>query len=201
MMALGLGMMGTSVAYSSSVTAQNIADLLELSEHVITGDVISVTDGIDANNVPYTEVTVNVKEVIRGDNIGATYTFRQFGLLEPRDMGNGITNVNVIPDGWSTYASGEKVMLFMYQAASITGLRTTVGLNQGKFHQVDGGYINAAGNGTLFRGVDIQAGLLTPAEEKMIQGAGKVKADVFEGFVRKAVGDKWIETRRLTNEK
>lgn len=80
-----------------------IVDLVGKSELILRGTIASVTDGIDANGLPYTQVTVHVADAIRG-NVGSEYTFRQFGLLKPRSMGNGLVNLMVTPTGWTTYA-------------------------------------------------------------------------------------------------
>lgn len=110
----------------------NLIELLSKSESILRGTVKTVTDGIDAQGLPYTEVTRHVAEAIRGD-VGTEYTFRQFGLLKPRSMGNGMVNLMVTPAGWTTYTQGEETILFLNRHARYTGLQTTVGLSHGKF--------------------------------------------------------------------
>jgi hypothetical protein len=178
---------------------RNLVDLVSLAEVILVGNVVSVTDGLE-NNVPYTEITVNVKEAIRG-NVEGSYTFRQFGLLHPRVMDDRRTNVMVTPDGWPVYAEGEEVVLFLYKAASITGLRTTVGLFQGKFTVAEGKIYNRIDNRGLFTDVQIDKGLLTPAEEKLLLTQhGAMDADTFISVVRKAVQQRWVEERRMRHE-
>jgi len=175
---------------------RNIVDLIEISELIVTGKVVSVTDGFE-NGVPYTEVTVDVTEPLKG-NVPDTYTFRQFGLLEPRSLGNGLRYVGVSPDGWPKFQAGEDVLLFLYKPASRTGLRTTVGLLQGKFTMANRQYENAIRNRGLFDGVSVQPGLLNPAEEHMLNAkGGPVPAATLTGFVKKAVRGQWIEERKL----
>ena len=174
---------------------QNVVDLIEHAEIIIRGDVVEVTDGIE-NNIPYTQIRVKVKESLRG-GVSGTYTFRQFGLLEPRKMGNGLVNYMVTPAGWSTYRQNEDVILFLYTSAKKTGLRTTVGLGQGKFSINGGRAVSQQGNVGLFGGMSID-GSLDKTDSEMLQTTrGSVSAETFLSFVRRAVNDRWIETRRL----
>ena len=115
----------------------NVVDLIANSELILRGTVVNLTDGIDNRGIPYTEVTLHVADAIRGQ-VSGDYTFRQFGLLKPRDMGNGTTNLMVTPAGWATYTKGEETILFLNKHAAWTGLQTTVGLGQGKFKDIDG---------------------------------------------------------------
>jgi len=172
---------------AATVKKRNIGDLISMGDVIVFGTVSKVSDGFDRNGVPYTEVTVAVSSAAKGD-VGGTYTFRQFGLIEPRDMGNGHVNLNVTPDGWPTYLSGEEVALFLYKPASITGLRTTVGLFQGKFSVRDGQVTNIIDNEGLFNNLRVDKTKLTEKELEMVSmHHGKVSMDVFESFVSKAV--------------
>lgn len=174
---------------------QNVVDLIEHAEIIIRGDVVEVTDGIE-NNIPYTEIRVKVKESLRG-GVSGTYTFRQFGLLAPRKMGNGLVNYMVTPAGWSTYRKNEDVVLFLYSSAKKTGLRTTVGLGQGKFSINGGRAVSQQGNVGLFAGMTID-GSLDKNDSAMLRNThGAVSAEAFLSFVRRAVNDRWIETGRL----
>jgi hypothetical protein len=174
---------------------QNVVDLIEHAEIILRGDVVGVTDGIE-NNIPYTEIRVKVKESLRG-GVSGTYTFRQFGLLAPRKMGNGLVNYMVNPAGWSTYRQNEDVILFLYKSASKTGLRTTVGLGQGKFSINGGRAVSQQGNVGLFAGMTID-GSLDKTDSEMLQTTrGSISAEAFLSFVRRAVNDRWIETRRM----
>ena len=174
---------------------QNVVDLIEHAEIILRGDVVGVTDGIE-NNIPYTETRVKVKESLRG-GVSGTYTFRQFGLLAPRKMGNGLVNYMVNPAGWSTYHQNEDVILFLYKSASKTGLRTTVGLGQGKFSINGGRAVSQQGNVGLFAGMTID-GSLDKTDSEMLQTTrGSISAEAFLSFVRRAVNDRWIETRRM----
>ena len=174
---------------------QNVVDLIEHAEIILRGDVVEVTDGIE-NNIPYTQIRVKVKESLRG-GVSGTYTFRQFGLLAPRRMGNGLVNYMVTPAGWSTYRRNEDVILFIYTSAKQTGLRTTVGLGQGKFSINGGRAVSQQGNVGLFAGMTID-GSLDKTDSEMLQTTrGSISAEAFLSFVRRAVNDRWIETGRL----
>ena len=108
-------------------------------------------------------------------------------------MGNGLVNLNVTLAGWPTYSKGDDVVLFLYKAASLTGLRTTVGLEQGKFIVEDGYVINAIDNAGLYSGVNVDKRLLNEKEIAMLEKReGPVKEELFLSFVRKALEQKWF---------
>jgi hypothetical protein len=178
----------------------NIVDLVGRSELILRGTVKSVTDGIDARGYPYTEVAVHVAEAIRGE-VGAEYTFRQFGLLKPRSMGNGTVNLMVTPAGWTTYSQGEEAILFLNRRAKYTGLQTTVGLGRGKFKVSTTGASNDANNSGLFRDVKVEPNLLAGADRQMMGSTkGVVDTKTFVALVRKAVKGRWVEEGRMRNE-
>jgi len=184
-------------AHSTSMLPQNMVDLVSLSERILVGEVISLTDGIGADNLPYTEVTLRVDDALLGDQAG-TYTFRQFGLLEPRDMPNGKVNLMVSPQGWPTFRAGEEVMVFLYKPGEISGLRTTVGLFQGKFEiRDDGQIVNAIDNQNVFHNVRFDESALTATERQLVQQRGALPADEFLSLVRKAVTENWVEQGRM----
>ena len=148
--ALLLIMFATSFANATSFKKQaTIVDLVGQSELIIHGTVKNVTDGIDEHGIPYTEVTIRVSEAIKGQ-VGSEYTFRQFGLLKPRKMADGRTNLMVTPAAWSTYTKGEETVLFLYKTAAWTGLKTTTALGQGKFNIAMGNATNQINNAGLF---------------------------------------------------
>ena len=181
-------------------TAPNIVDLVGDSELIIRGAVSEVTDGFE-NGVPYTEVKVQVDETIRGQ-VGDEYTFRQFGLKEPRRMDNGKIYLGVTPAGWSKYTSGENVVLFLYKPAQMTGLRTTTGLGQGKVVLGGGNAVSQAGNEGLFENVTVSPNLLNDRDKRLLATKrGAVNAEGFLSFVRRAVKDKWIEGGKMRHAK
>ena len=102
----------TLASATTSRREVNVVDLVANSELILRGTIIKVSDGIDDRGIPYTEVTMHVADAIRGQ-VSGDYSFRQFGLLKPRDMGNGQTNLMVTPAGWATYTKGEETILFL----------------------------------------------------------------------------------------
>ena len=178
----------------------NVVDLVANSELILRGTVSNVSDGIDERGIPYTEVTLHVADAIRGQ-VGGDYTFRQFGLLKPRDMGNGKVNLMVTPAGWATYSKGEEAILFLNKKAAWTGLQTTVGLGQGKFNVSMAGATNQANNAGLFKNVVIDQSLLGTKEKRaMLTEKGAVNANAFVGLVKQAVDGHWVENGRMKLE-
>jgi hypothetical protein len=193
LMALGL-----NIAQAKSVKKQNFVDLLAHTDTIVIGTVTGKTDGFQ-EGLPYTEVTVDVAQSVKGDH-GETYTFRQFGLIEPKRTGDGRVNLMVTPAGWPTYAKGESVMLFLHAPASQTGFQTTAGLNQGKFSVRQGQIANDLDNDALFAGVTITAPLSTQQRDLVNQKGGAYQAEAFFALVRQVVEENWIENGVMTNE-
>lgn len=85
----GLGLLAACAAsHATSVLPMTVVDLITHSDAIVAGQVQSVVDGFDARGLPYTEVTLKVSDMIRGQK-AETYTFRQFGLDKPRKLANG----------------------------------------------------------------------------------------------------------------
>jgi hypothetical protein len=180
-------------AQAMKLRSQNLTQLITESESIIAGTVQSVTDGIDANGVPYTQVTIVVSCSAMGNHGEASdYTFRQFGLLEPRTMDNGHELLAVSPEGFARWHEGETVVAFMYKSASRTGLRTTAGMAQGKLTLANGMLANDFNNAGLFAGVEIDSDLLSSEEQNMLTTAGAVDAETFMNLVSRAVSEDWI---------
>ena len=190
----------TTEDQSATSSAPNIIDLIGDSELILRGAVKDVTDGLE-NGVPYTEVTLQVNEALRGQ-VGEEYTFRQFGLTKPRKMENGRINLNVTPEGWSKYGQGEDVVLFLYKQASITGLRTTVGLGQGKFDISAGNITSQVDNDGLFSNVEVDSKLTNDRDKRLLATKkGPVNKESFLSFVRRAVNEKWVEGGKMRHVK
>ena len=178
----------------------NVVDLIANSELILRGTVVNLTDGIDNRGIPYTEVTLHVADAIRGQ-VSGDYTFRQFGLLKPRDMGNGTTNLVVTPAGWATYTKGEETILFLNKHAAWTGLQTTVGLGQGKFKVSMAGAVNQSNNAGLFKNMWIDQSLLGTKEKRaLMTEKGAVNANAFVVLVKQAVDGRWVENGRMKLE-
>ena len=85
-------------------------------------------------------------------------------------------------------------MLFITAPARLTGLRTTVGLGQGKMRLTDGRLSNSEHNQGLFRDVQITAKGLSRSQQSMLKTDGQaVDANPFISLVRRAVDENWIE--------
>ena len=187
------------LAFSTPVSAtklkpQNLTQLIQQSESILAGTVRSVTDGIDANGVPYTEVTIAVGAKSKGKvKTGQDYTFRQFGLLKPRQFPDGRQLLAVSPEGFPRWAEGEYVIAFMYSPAARTGLQTTAGMAQGKFTSINGQLANQFNNHRLFDGVAIDPSLISTREAAMLNAGGAVDTEVFMGLVGRAITEGWIE--------
>lgn len=189
---------GLNIAHAKSVNKQNFMQLMTHSDSIVIGTVSKKTDGFE-KGLPYTEMTIDIAQSVKG-NHGETYTFRQFGLIEPRSMGDGRVNLMVTPAGWPTYARGEQVMLFLHKPASETGFQTTAGLTQGKFSIRSGQIANGLGNDGLFAGVNINTPLTTELQDLVNQAGGAYQAEAFFALVRQAVEERWIENGVMTNE-
>lgn len=188
---------GLSVSFNAEATQlkkQNLTQLINESQSIIYGTVKSVTDGIADNGIPYTEVTIVVADSAKGNiKDKAEYTFRQFGLLKPREMSNGKQLLAVSPDGFPQWRQDETVMAFLYKPATRTGLQTTVGLAQGKLHLNNGKLVNQFNNLGLFENVEIEESLLSAEEASMLTLEGAVDAETLMGLVGRAVSGDWIE--------
>ena len=171
-----------------TVRPQTIVDLLEGSDKILTGRVAHVEDGID-DGLPYTEISIEVEESFGSDL--SNYTFRRFGLLEPRRTPDGKMHHITSPEGMPHYTVGERVLLFMNRPAKYTGLTSTVGIFQGKFtFQPDGSLVNDVGNVGLFEGVSLEgeARAFTSLQDA---GAGLSGVQLLE-FVRQAIREDWV---------
>jgi hypothetical protein len=179
-------------ADATSVKKMTVADLISYGDKIIAGRVTVVTDGFDANNLPYTEVTIAIRESLKG-NASGNYTFRQFGLAAPRDMGNGRTYVGVSPDGFPRFTAGEDVVVFLFATTSL-GFQSTAGLMQGKFTISGRELANEINNLGLFNDISVNPTQLTPAEQKMLDSnIGPLDTELFKGFVKKAVQQSWFD--------
>lgn len=190
----------SQASQAASVASQNLVNLIQHSDRIVVGTVENTSDGFDKNNVPYTEVTLRVSDSIRG-KASETIVFRQFGLLEPREI-DGRTYLGTSPDGWPKWNERERVMVFLGPPARLTGLQTTVGLQAGKLRMSDGQLSNAAGNVGIFKGMKVEAKGLSKDQLAMLSTDGEaVDANPFISLVRRAVNENWIEKGVMHNEK
>ncbi len=198
MIAAAALVLATPFAHAMKIKQQNLTQLIDDAQTIVHGTVKSVTDGIDAKGVPFTEVTIAVGSSAKGRKLeGEDYTFRQFGLLEPRSLGNGKVLLATTPEGFPVWREGETVVAFLRQPASITGLQTTAGMGQGLFRQVNGALVNDYRNVGLFDDVVISDSLLTDEHRNMITQPGAVDAASFIDLVGKAVDGNWIASGEM----
>ena len=190
--------MAAGLAGAAKLNSQNLTQLIAESESIIAGTVKEVFDGIDPDGIPFTQVTIAVNSVAKG-NVAEQqdYTFRQFGLLKPRTMENGHKLLAIAPDGFATWREGETVVAFMYKPASRTGLQTTAGMAQGKLNLVNGKLVNEFNNEGLFQDVEVDSGLLTNEEQNMLTTPGAVDAHAFMELVSRAVSEGWVENGEM----
>lgn len=188
-----------NIAHAKNIEKQNLLELMTHTDSILIGTVADKTDGFH-KGLPYTEITLEVGQSIKGKH-DSKFSFRQFGLIEPKPMGNGKVNLMVTPTGWPTYAKGEQVMLFLHKAASETGFQTTAGLTQGKFTIRGNQIANGIDNDALFAGMKIN-GKLNPSQLDMVnQAGGAYAAEAFFALVKAAVEENWIENGVMTHEK
>ncbi len=143
---MAAAVLGTALALLPAVAVQaaklkqqNLTQLIADAQMIVAGKVVRVTDGVTPQGLPYTEITLSVQDSARGQlRGGASYKFRQFGLVAPRKMPNGKMLLAVSPEGFPRWQEGERVIAFMHKPASKTGLQTTSGLAQGKLNLLDG---------------------------------------------------------------
>jgi hypothetical protein len=194
-----LGLLAASASsHATSVVPMTVVDLLGHADAIVTGQVQSVTDGFDSRGLPYTEVTIKVTDTIRGQK-AETYTFRQFGLDQPRKLADGRTYL-ARPIGWPTWRKNESALVFMYSKAKSTGFQTTVGLGQGKLSLANGVAMNSYDNATLFRDVRVNRRLLDASEQKMIDTrSGPVDAETLRKFLHRAVDGNWVKNGSIAN--
>jgi len=198
----GLVLLAGLVAAAGSAQAMtltgdtNIVELLQQSNDIVVGQVASVTDGLDAHGVPYTEVTLDVTESIRGA-ISGSYKFRQFGLLAPRLTADGKRKMMPAPEGFPRYSAGDELVLMLRPSAKLTGFRMPAGVTGGKFRLTPGRAENEHGNAGLFRNVRLQKEAASTKDARMMAVDGPANPETFLSFLRRAVSEHWVETGKL----
>lgn len=179
---------------AAPVTTQNLADLIGQSDLILMGTVDQVSDGFNGQQIPYTEVTLDVTEALRGAEHGS-YRFRQFGLRDSLAVEGGPDHLALSPPGFPHWSNGEEVLVFLHQPARLTGLRTTVGLSQGKLNVVAGRFERRNGVDGLFDNLVVEADGLTPDQIEMLRGdAPAVDAGPLLALLRRALEERWVET-------
>ncbi|MBS3748001.1 MAG: hypothetical protein KGY49_13255 [Wenzhouxiangellaceae bacterium] len=183
---------------AAKLVNQNLTQLIADSQTIIAGTVQNVSDGISPDGIPYTEVSIAISSTAKGAaKDQEVYTFRQFGLLEPRELENGRTYLGVTPEGFARWQEGETVMAFLHKPASMTGLQTTAGMAQGKLVLRNGYFMDEFDNAGLFEDVEIDRDLLTDAQRNMLANPGPAEAGALMDLVARAVAEGWIESGEM----
>jgi hypothetical protein len=182
---------------NASVEKQNIVQLIANSQSIVAGTVNKVTDGIDANGLPYTEITIQVGISPKGGIGQGAYTFRQFGLIKPRILPNGQRMLMVTPAEFPQWHENEYVLAFLYHPAAKTGLQTTAGLAQGKLVMVNGKLANRFENAGLFDNVKVVDGALPATERKLFESRGPVEAKTLMSLINHIVQGQLIEKGKV----
>jgi hypothetical protein len=196
-LAVALIAISGSYVYSTTMVKRNLADLTKMAEVIFVGKLTGASDGLLNGRLPYTEYTFEIMEPLKGDlSAGSTYKYRQFGLLKPRNVGNGrrlvLTGKNI--SGLPLYKNGETALVFLGKSSPQSGLRTTVGLMQGKFMIENGMAANEINNAGLFAGMNVNSAKLNNAEKAMMsQKAGAIDAKMLVATVKRALNNQIFE--------
>lgn len=193
-LALAMILLSVPAAQAMKIKSQNLKFLITDSQSIVFGTVSKVSDGIDKSGVPYTEVTMQVGTSAKGKiKDGESFSFRQFGLLEPRNMGNGKVYLAVSPQGFPRWHEGETVMAFLRKPASRTGLQTTAGMGQGKLTLINNKLVNEYQNSGMFDGMEIDKSRLSSEQQNMLINPLALDHASFMELVGRAVSEQWIE--------
>ena len=178
----------------------NLVSLIRESNSIVIATVQNVTDGIEENGFPYTEITVGIEEKLRGEFPESTYTIRQIGLLNPRMTEDGTRMMLAAPEGMPKYAVGERILLFLNPKASVTGFQMPIGIGTGKFTLTVGQAENAYANEGVFSNISLAPGLATDNDRRIFDTpVGAVNSDDLLSLVRRSVQNHWVETCNMWN--
>ena len=116
---------------ATSLRVMNLADLVGHSQRIFSAVCQSVSSGFDENNLPYTSYSFLVTDGIHGVANQQVVVIKQFGLAEPIQLDNGLTQVTRI-EGMPRYVPGQEYLLFLNQESRL-GFSSPIGLLQGAF--------------------------------------------------------------------
>ncbi len=165
------------VGHSTTLLHRTLKALAENAERIFVGKCIAVREGelvFDEGKIYYTEYTFQVTHKIKG-NLRETFTFRQYGLSRPRQVGENLMLYNRVP-GMPVYEEQQEYFLFLNRDSEL-GLTSPVGLFQGAFRVAVDIYgrkvaMNGLENRGLFRDADatrLAKQPLTEAESQLIR--------------------------------
>ncbi len=136
---------------ATSLRVMNLEDLVGHSQRIFSAVCQSVSSGFDENNLPYTSYSFLVTDSIHGVANQQVVVIKQFGLSEPIQLENGVTQVSRI-EGMPRYAPGQEYLLFLTQESRL-GFSSPIGLIQGAFRVQGRGtsrtVVNGMGNANL----------------------------------------------------
>ena len=190
------GVVGLPASHATSMgRPMTLAALVKEAPTIVTGTVTDVTTG-RSGSLTYVEVTLAVTDRIRGA-AADTLTFRQLGMSGRQPAESGRVYVGALP-GMPHYTRGERVLLFLGRE-SVSGFRTTVGLEQGKFVFAGGNVQNEMSNRGLFRESTPRRATLSTQEKALLATTeGVVDGDTLVSLIERGVAGNWWGAPTLT---
>jgi len=116
---------------ATSLRVMNLEDLVGNSQRIFSAVCQNVSSGFDENNLPYTSYSFLVTDSIHGVANQQVVVIKQFGLAEPIQLDNGVTQLSRI-EGMPRYVPGQEYLLFLNQESRL-GFSSPIGLIQGAF--------------------------------------------------------------------
>jgi len=116
---------------ATSLKVMNLEDLVESSQRIFSAVCQNVSSGFDENNLPYTSYSFLVTDSIHGVANQQVVVIKQFGLAEPIQLDNGVTQLSRI-EGMPRYVPGQEYLLFLNRESRL-GFSSPIGLLQGAF--------------------------------------------------------------------
>jgi len=171
---------------ATSVKTMNLADLVGHSKRIFSGICQDESSGLDENNMPYTSYSFRVTDSIYGIADQQVVVIKQFGLVEPLQLGNGVTNLTRI-EGMPRYVPGQEYLLLLNKESSL-GFSSPIGLVQGAFLVQGTGtsrtVVNGMGNANLL--IDTSKSIQQRSQERqqnLSQTAPLILDEVVKGPV------------------
>ncbi len=116
---------------ATSLRVMNLEDLVGHSQRIFSAVCQNVSSGFDENNLPYTRYSFLVTDSIHGVANQQVVVIKQFGLAEPIQLNNGVTQLSRIA-GMPRYVAGQEYLLFLNRESRL-GFSSPIGLLQGAF--------------------------------------------------------------------
>lgn len=180
--------------YSTTVKHYNLKGLVSKAERIFTGQCISAEEAeikFPKGSIWCAEYVFRISEGIKGTT-GEIITFRQYGLINPRQIGENTVYFNR-PVGMPIYEVNQEYMLFLIGDSKLR-LTGPAGLFQGAFliYQDELNRrvaINGSQNRGLFKkeaATELKQFDLTPSEKTLVEKSqGAFALDDFVSVVKK----------------